>query len=502
MWAGRAALQNIDRALQSVRNEAVRLNSQLTNLTESMAINERQRLSVIEKIAQVRLSAIEYGELNASLTMADKHALETLKLREQALTQVSTKVDKLNQSVVETETQRESLLDGVNELAQKLVDIEAEVQAALAKDDAFLAQLEKTSAANAVSHEAEQKVSRSQEDMAEKAKPYQEDALFQYLWKRKFGTPDYEAGFFARFMDGKVAKLINYNEARVNYWNLTEIPKRLEDHADHVASLADDEHEALQQLEIDALEKAGANEVEVAVDKARDELDKCDDQIEALENDLNEAIAKRSTFIAGEDTYLKKSLSTIAQALQSNNMAAINRYVLATHSQTDDQLVHDLQRIDSQLTSALDNLSDVKRLHANQASKLTELEVVRRNFKNARFDDVRSGFNNQRLLNDVLSQFVSGLVDGSDLWNVLKRNQRYLQTRTSSSPDFGSGQFENALGSILGEVVRQAGRQSRRRPRRSTWNIPRSRGSRSSSRRSSGGSSSRSSGGFKTGGGF
>jgi len=109
-------------------------------------------------------------------------------------------------------------------------------------------------------------------------------------------------------MDGRVAKLINYNEARVNYWNLTEIPKRLEDHADHVASLADDEHEALQQLEIDALEKAGAKKLGLAVDKARDELDECDDGIEALENELNEAIAKRATFIAGEDSYLKQSL--------------------------------------------------------------------------------------------------------------------------------------------------------------------------------------------------
>ena len=292
--------------------------------------------------------------------------------------------------------------------------------------------------------------------------------------------------------------MINYNETRVNYWNLIEIPKRLEDHADHVASLADDEHEALQQLEMDALDKEGASELGLSVDKARDELDECDDEIEVLEAQLNEVIAKRSTFIAGEDAYLKKSLSTISKALQSNNMAAINRYVLATHSQTDDQLVHDLQGIDNQLASALDNLSDVKKLHSNQTSKLTELEMVRRNFKNARFDDVRSGFNNQRLLTDVLSQFISGLVDGSDLWNVLKRNQRYRQTQ--SSPDFGSGQFDGALGRVLGEVARQAGRQSRSK-RRSTWNIPRSRGG-SSGKRTSGGSSRRSSGGFRTGGGF
>ncbi len=497
MWAGTSALQNIDHALQNVRNETVRLNHQLSSLTNSMAVNQRQRLALIEKIAQVRLSAIEYGELNASLTIADKQALETLKLRDQALIQVSKRVDTLNHSVSEIEVGRESLLKSVNNLAQKLVDVEANVQAQLSKDPAFLAQLEKTSAANAVSHEAEQKVSRAQVDMDEKAKPYQEDALFQYLWERGFGTADYQAGFFVRFMDTKVAKLINYNQTRVNFWNLTEIPKRLEDHADHVASLADDEHDVLQQLELDALEKAGANELASSVGQARDALDECDDKIETLENDLNDAIAKRATFISGEDSYLKKSLSTITRALESNNVAAINRYVLATHSPTDDQMVIELQNIDHQLGSAMDNLDDVKRLQQKQSSKLSELESVRRNFKNARFDDVRSGFNNQSLLVDVLAQFVSGLVDGSDLWSVLKRNQRYRQTK--SSPDFGSGQFESAIGSILGEVVRQAGRQSRRQ-RRSTWNRP---SSRRSTKRSSGSSSNRSSGGgFRTGGGF
>ena len=497
MWAGTSALKKIDSVLQGIRRESVSLNSQLKGLTSSMAVNQRQRLAIIEKIAQVRLSAIEYGELNASLTTADKQALETLKLRDQALLQVNNRIDSLSDQISESESNREGLLESANKLAQQLVDIEAKVQAELSKDPDFLAQLEKTSAANAVSHEADQKVDRSQADMAEKAKPYKEDALFQYLWERKFGTPDYKAGFFARYMDTKVAKLINYNEARVNYWNLTEIPKRLEDHADHVASLADDEHEALQQLELSALENAGANEITALVEQARDKLDECDDKVESLENDLNEALAKRTTFISGEDTYLKKSLSIIARVLESNNFSAIQRYVLATHSPTDDQLVIELQNLDYQIQSATDNLESVKYLQQKQSAKLSELEVVRRNFKNSRFDDVRSGFNNQGLVVDVLGQFVNGLVDGSGLWETLKRNQRYRELDVSV--DFGSGQFENAIGTILGEVVREAGRQTRRK-RRSTWNVPRSR--RSSSRRSSGGSRRSSGGGFRTGGGF
>ena len=499
MWAGNSALRSIDNALQSVRNQTVQLNSQLANLTNVVGANQRQRLAIIEKIAQVRLSAIEYGELNSNLTAADKQVLQTLALREKALGQLNVKVEELNQSVLDTENNREQLLEKANQLAEQLVNIEADVQISLSDDDNYKAQLEKTSEANAVSHEAEQKVARAQTDMAEKASPYQADKLFMYLWERKYGTPDYKAGLFARFMDGRVAKLINYNETRVNYWNLTEIPKRLEDHANHVSDLADQEHEVLQQLERHALTAAGANDLDSQVENARDALDICDDEIESLENQLNDALTQRDRFISGQDDYLTESLAIISQALESNNMAAINRYVNATHSLTDDQLVIDLQNTDLTIKDALDNLEDVKRLQFSQNAKLSELEMVRRKFKNSRFDDARSGFNNQRLVVDVLGQFVNGLVSGSDLWNVIKRNQRYRQTR--SSPTFGSGQFEDAIGTILGEVVREAGRQTRRSGKRSsrgsTWSIPRSRGStRTSIPRK------RSSGGFRTGGGF
>ena len=143
MWAGTSALQSIDRALHSVRSEAVQINSQLSNLTNVVSVNQRQRLLVIEKIAQVRLSAIEYGELNISLTAADKKALETLKLREQKLKQVNVTIEELNQSVVDTEKKREQLLFNVNELAEQLVDIEADVQTRLSKDTTYLAQLNK-----------------------------------------------------------------------------------------------------------------------------------------------------------------------------------------------------------------------------------------------------------------------------------------------------------------------------------------------------------------------
>ena len=52
-----------------------------------------------------------------------------------------------------------------------------------------------------------------------------------YLWRRKFGTAEYRAGNFARFLDRQVARLVGYDKARANYVLLNEIPQRLREHA-------------------------------------------------------------------------------------------------------------------------------------------------------------------------------------------------------------------------------------------------------------------------------
>jgi len=65
MWTGTSALKNIDQSLQSIRNDVVRLDKQLDQLTSQVATNQRHRARLINDIASVRLSEIESGELNA-----------------------------------------------------------------------------------------------------------------------------------------------------------------------------------------------------------------------------------------------------------------------------------------------------------------------------------------------------------------------------------------------------------------------------------------------------
>jgi len=488
MWTGSTALKNIDQSLQTIRNEVVRLDNLLTRLTESMAKNQRHRVKLINDIAAVRLTEIDTGELRSSLTAADQQALKILEQRDEALTALNEKIERLDQDILAAEHERETLLASVNQSSQNLVELETKVQNELKVDQHYLDQIAKTREAESIAEEAQNKVELAQHDMDVKAQPYKADELFMYLWNRGYGTTEYSGSFLARFMDGWVARVIKYEPARINFWNLTEIPKRLNNHAEMVDAAADEELMALQQLELDALAKGGVKEIEQALEASREILDKHDDKLEEKEHALNVLLEERAQFVAGVDEYMQRCLSRLTQVLEHKDLNAVHHYVRQTNSPTDDKLVIELQTY-------------VRNMHDKKISKLKELEQVRRNFKNSRYDDVRSGFGNEAMLATILGQFLQGAASGSDLWRVIQRNQRYRDV--SSLPDFGSGGIfrggrgrRGGLGDILGGGSISRGRRKRRN---SSWHLPTPRRGGGGFRFPGGGGGG---GGFKTGGGF
>jgi hypothetical protein len=81
---------------------------------------------------------------------------------------------------------------------------------------------------------AEAKAVQAEADREEKRRPYEADPLFMYLWRRRYGTREYRASNLVRYFDRKVAHLIGFETARINYAMLMELPDRLREHADRL----------------------------------------------------------------------------------------------------------------------------------------------------------------------------------------------------------------------------------------------------------------------------
>ncbi len=97
--------------------------------------------------------------------------------------------------------------------------------------------------------EAEQKVRQAEADRDEKRRPYEADPLFMYLWRRGYRTRSYRANWLVRYFDRKVAHLIGFETARINYAMLMQLPIRLREHVDRLQNEASDHGHVLHLLD-------------------------------------------------------------------------------------------------------------------------------------------------------------------------------------------------------------------------------------------------------------
>ena len=517
MLTGIQALGHIDDSLRSAKNEIHRIDNELAQLTALLTENRQQQSKTLAQIAHIRLSSISDGSLLDRLNSADKEAMSLLEQRQFEFKALETKIETETTLQEQLESERSELLVEANKLSETLAKKEAEIQANLAKDQTYLAALQEAEKADAIADEAERKSHDSADDLEEKGQAYQADDVFMYLWQRRYGTTEYKNyNPLTRFLDGWVARKIKYSNSRANYWNIQEIPKRLLQHAQAVRENSENAIADVQQLEQQALETGGANQVHADLNAMHDQINQQDEQIAAKEREMNQLLQDRVAFSSGSDPDMQRSLDILTSAMKHQSVAGLRQIVNATRSSDDDFMLDDLKRYQHGQAEIQDDLSRLRTAHNTKLSRLRELEEVRRNFKRHRYDDMRSGFGNDALIGSILGQFLEGLVSGSEVWRVIQRNQHHRDV--GAWPDFGSGHLGHGgtLGDILGDLSRPRRRSARggmsdifgtpignhrrraKKSKRSSWHWPNSNngGFKLPSGRRSGG------GGFKTGGGF
>ena len=504
MLSGIKALNDLDNSLNLARKDMLRIDRELSQLTQHIADNQRHQSTVLQKIAAARLDAIASNDLRERLNTADEQALALLEQRKKSLENLNLEIAELNQKVIDSENERKILHEKSSAIATQLADAEANTQKNLKNDADYQSLFEATQQTDSIADEAELKAQQSSQDMAAKGQPYVDDELFIYLWNRKFGTTEYRSNFVTRFLDKWVAGLINFEPARQNYWNIQEIPKRLQQHAEYVREQSEEAIEKLKAYETNKMEAAGVLQLQVNYEQSRVDIDQHDTNIEKLENSLNDRLLVRSRFSSAQDPEMAQALKILSSAMQHQSLQNLQKSVFATPSMRDDSLVNELHQYQLNAKDTENDLYGLRKTHDAKLKQLKDLETVRRNFKRNRFDDMRSGFGNQALIASALSQFMQGMMNGTELWQVIQRNQQHRDV--GAWPDFGSGGLGqgSVWQDVLGTPRGHSGRPGRMRTRtpqtrrgNSTWHWPNSGngGFRLPTGRSSGG-------GFKTGGGF
>ena len=267
---------------------------------------------------------------------------------------------------------------------------------------------------------AEEKAKAAHTDRAEKGKPYDADPLFSYLWARGFGTPAYVGGGLGRMLDGWVARVANFEPLRRDYWMLTALPARFDEHAQRMRLKGDEDLAAVRALEQAAAAAAGVPQREDALADAAEALAAVDEKVEEHEAALDALVEKRAAFAAGDDDLSRRCNEIVRDALRGETMRSLRERATATPTPDDDAAVDQLTVVRADLPRVEEEAKRLLSLHETNRERATKLEEIRKRFKESRYDAVSSEFVNGALIATLLTQLLGGALGVGDTWDALE----------------------------------------------------------------------------------
>ena len=507
---GPQALASLDEAMRDIRREEDEISKRLARSAERISKIRESEAELFRQLAQLRLDPAIQAELDGRISSAEKRAREMLKSHAKDLSQAEHVVAEGDATLARLTSERAEALKQLEARESELKSLASSLADTIARDPGFAAKRTEAVELTDIANQSMSKTEQAEADREAKGKPYRDDPLFMYLWEAGYGTANYRANNFIRYLDGLVANVVGFTKARPNFAMLNEIPLRLREHAERqieIAKAAQAEVEALQTAAIDA---AGGKPIRAAMTAAQQQIVALDSQIVATEDQRDEAAKNLGVLSQGGNPVFESALAELANALGREDIQTLLAEARLTRTGQDDTIV---AQIDDARVRAKDEEAETgeqKERLKTLAARRRELEDIQWEFKKQRFDDPRSSFGEDRLVGDLLNDFLRGGITAASYWDQWRRSQNWSAGsgvgRASSSnnpwPDNGGSTFnwpDSSFGGSSGGKSKGGGGFG------GGWGRP-SGGAGSGgggfSRPRTGTSGNRKTGGFKTGGGF
>lgn len=438
MISGRDAFSQLQSALMGVRREEESLVAALNSAMTESARLRTQEAQGWRALARVRLDALAREKVSGPLDASERQALVLIAQRQVKLNEDAAQRDILRKDIEKAQTRRTAAAHDVEQAADAIDEQRAKTQARLKTDPRWKELIENAARLKETAASAAGKAKLSEDEKSGKKKPYEADNLFMYLWSRGYGTAAYNAGSFTRFFDGMVARLIDYEELRPNYFMLNEIPARLRDHAERIAQDAETEAQKLTQFERAELEADGIGALEERLAQAEARHQEADVRAAALEKDLkareeeNRAAPEESS-----DPLLKRAVDIMAEALSREDLRKLMRESLATPTPEDENIVRQIGATRDAIEATDRQIEKARQAALEQTQRRTELERTSERFRQRGYDDPFGGFKSGDFIGSLIGGIVSGMLRGGRIDDMLEDGFRRRKPRARG--DFGGG---------------------------------------------------------------
>lgn len=425
MISGFDALGRIDAAYGEARDDEMRLSAALSVASERAASLRRDRLTQLSALARLKFDLIRRGELINNLDAAEKQAKATLAEIHRDIEEAAESREAAAQALRKAETEKTERARDYEAITLELQSLERRAASEIDSDPewrrltARVAMLQETLA------QAQAKAAQAEADRARKRVPYEQDPLFMYLWTRKYGAPEYSAGAVTRFMDGFVAKLVRFREARQNYELLNRLPARLQEHASHISASLEAARSRFSALSQSAIERAGGAPLQARACAAKAALEASEARREAAARAFEEANGRYYLLIGRDDEgRFGEAIRLMQENDARDDVVTLFREAARTTTDKDQAMVETIDQLTKALGKADADVAELRRMLNAAAAKRAELESAREEFHARRYDRPGTTFGNESTISDVLGGILKGAITGMVLGQILRQGFR------------------------------------------------------------------------------
>lgn len=420
MISGRQALAQIEQAIEKARQQEAQCELAYTRATEEVGRLRIQRTEAFRELARLKLDAITQNKIVGELDAAERQALNVLASRQEALRQLTERRRQAEERVRQAEGQRQAAVDALEQALAKVEALRRDVEARVSANPEWVAARARVAEITGQAQQAEKKAVQAEADRDEKRRPYEDDPLFMYLWKRKFGTAAYRASPFTRYMDRLVARVVGYDKARANYALLNEIPERLREHARRIIDDLKDARSRLTAFERKALVDAGISALEEAAARSREAVEEADRRLAEARSALADLDRTHDASVLEGDAPHREAVALLAAADEREDLHRLYQEALRTPSPQDEELVRRIQATDGMIDRALRQAVDAHRQLKDIAQRRALIEQEWEELRSQGYDTPYGTFGNEAALSNVLGGILTGAIGGAILGQVLR----------------------------------------------------------------------------------
>jgi chromosome segregation ATPase len=421
---GRQTLSNIEQALNEVSKKVERLNAELDQANQDKARTIANRLAAFEDLARFRT---KLALLDGVIDEADQLSAQVrgiLQARQKTLDALTQREVKASKERAQLIAKQETLDENIERLEGQIDALGDKARKALSSDAAYIAHVKRHEELESMAAKASEKAEKSLTEEAQKGAPYRGDPLFMYLWDRKYGTSDYRNSGLIRTLDGWVARLIGYQDARANFAILTAIPERLSAHAERLKQMAHTEQLALEAMEADAIRALAGADLEKQLRLAHDQREEHVAKLAQLNTELLETGHQLKLYAEGLDQSFKEGIEKTTKFLEGQSLNALLAEARKTPDPGDDEIVSLIRKLAEEL-AALERLAKTKRTELDTAfERKQELLRIASEFRRSRYDRPGSVFEPGSGGEALLNLLLQGAITAAEYWLRTQRGYR------------------------------------------------------------------------------